>query len=126
MCLIGIGLCGCAATASYQGRLEQGRVLVRLDELPPEFAEKHYALVRAAGRDEPILIHRTGEGAFRALSVRCTHLGCQVRPSRSFLTCPCHGSTFSWEGEVLRGPAQKALPRYPVELRERTLEIIVN
>lgn len=126
LCLIGSGWCGCAVSASYQGRLEQGRVRVRLDELPPEFSEKHYALVRAEGLGEPILIHRRAEGAFRALSARCTHLGCQVRPARNALICPCHGSSFSWEGEVLRGPAQKALPRYPVELRERILEIIVN
>lgn len=126
LCLIGSGWCGCAVAASYQGRLEQGRVLVRLDELPAEFSEKGYALVRAAGLEAPLLIHRTGTGAFRALSARCTHLGCRVRPARHALICPCHGSTFSWEGEVLRGPAQKALPRYPVELRKKTLEIIVN
>ena len=125
LCLVGGGLCGCAATAVYQGRLEQGRVLVNLDELPPEFSEKGYALVRAPGFDEPILIHRTAEGTFLALSVRCTHLGCQVRPARNGLICPCHGSSFSWDGEVLRGPAQKALPRYLVAQRERVLEITV-
>jgi Rieske Fe-S protein len=124
--LAGGALCGCAATGVYQGRLEAGRVQVRLDELPPEFAEKAHALVRVAGLDHPILIHRTEEGAFQALSARCTHLGCQVRPSRGGLVCPCHGSSFSWEGEVLRGPAQKALARYPTELREGVLEIILN
>ena len=124
--LIGSGLCGCAATASYRGRLEGDRVRVPLDELPASFAEKGYALVRAVGLDDPILIHRTGTGDFRALSARCTHLGCQVRPARNGLICPCHGSSFSWEGEVLRGPAQKALPRYPVELRAGILAIIVN
>jgi Rieske Fe-S protein len=124
--LVGGALCGCAVPAVYQGRLEEGRVRVRLEELPPEFAEKAYALVRVEGLAHPILIHRTGEGAYQALSARCTHLGCQVRPSRRGLVCPCHGSSYSWEGEVLRGPAQKALARYLVELREGVLEIIAN
>lgn len=124
--VVGSGLSGCAAVIVSQGRLEQGRVLVRLDELPLEFSEKGYALVRAEGLGDPILIHRTEEGEYRALGARCTHLGCQVRPARNALICPCHGSSFSWEGEVLRGPAQKALPRYPIELRTGILEIIVN
>ncbi|MSR81511.1 MAG: Rieske (2Fe-2S) protein [Candidatus Latescibacteria bacterium] len=126
LCLLGSGLCGCAATVAYQGRLEQGRVLVPLAELPAEFSEKGYALVRAARLDDPILIHRTGTGEFRALSARCTHLGCQVWPARNALICPCHGSSFSWEGEVIRGPAQKPLPRYLVAVKEETLEITID
>jgi nitrite reductase/ring-hydroxylating ferredoxin subunit len=124
--LTGLGLGGCAAAAVFQGRLEQGRVLVDLDALPPEFAEKHYALVQAPGLAEPILIHQAGDGTFLALSTRCTHLGCQVRLGRNGPICPCHGSSFSWQGEVLRGPAQKALPRFRTELRERVLEITVH
>ncbi len=124
--LLGGGLSACAATATYHGRLEQGRVLVPLAELPAQFADTGYALVRAEGLADPILIRRTPVGGYTALSTRCTHLGCQVRPSRHGLRCPCHGSSFSWEGEVLRGPAQKALPRYTVELKEQVLEIVAN
>jgi Rieske Fe-S protein len=124
--LIGSGLCGCAAMASYQGRLEQGRVRVPLAELPASFSEQGYVLVQAEGLADPILLRRTAEGEFRALSARCTHLGCQVRPARGGLICPCHGSSFSWEGEVLRGPAPRALLRHAVERRGDVLEIIIN
>ena len=120
------GMCSCAVAATYQGNLEGDRLLVRLDGLPASFAEQGYTLVRAAGVADPVLIHRIEGGGFQALSARRTHLGCQVRPAQRFLTCPCHGSTFAWDGTVVRGPAQKGLPRYSVELREGILEITVD
>jgi Rieske Fe-S protein len=30
------------------------------------------------------------------------------------LVCPCHGSEFSFEGQVLEGPAERPLRRYEV------------
>lgn len=42
---------------------------------------------------------------------RCTHMGCRtkVNTAEATIDCPCHGSRFTSEGEVLYGPA-----RYPV------------
>jgi Rieske Fe-S protein len=62
----------------------------------------------------PLLLVRDGAGAFHAVSSRCTHQACRVKPAGSFLQCPCHGSTFELDGTVIRGPAQTALPAYPV------------
>jgi Rieske Fe-S protein len=56
-------------------------------------------------------VHRDAEGALHAVSARCTHLGCIVRwngPERTW-DCPCHGSRFSARGEVVSGPATRAL-----------------
>ncbi len=51
-----------------------------------------------------------------AISRICTHLGCRVNYSKEeqILVCPCHGSRFSTNGKLLRGPASKPLPSLPV------------
>jgi len=56
-----------------------------------------------------------------ALSRKCTHLGCKLNylEDRDILECPCHQSRFNAQtGEVVNGPAQKALTFLPVEKRQ--------
>jgi glycine/D-amino acid oxidase-like deaminating enzyme/nitrite reductase/ring-hydroxylating ferredoxin subunit len=60
---------------------------------------------------EKAAVYRDEEGKLHQLSARCTHLGCLVSwnsAERSW-DCPCHGSRFSIDGEVLEGPAFKGL-----------------
>ena len=56
-----------------------------------------------------------------AVSRTCTHLGCRINfiEKEQYLECPCHQSRFSIDGEVVRGPAEKPLQRYPVEPTDR-------
>ena len=53
-----------------------------------------------------------------AVSARCTHLGCRLRhdPAANGFRCMCHGSIFDAAGEVLRGPAVRAMDRFRVTL----------
>ena len=53
-------------------------------------------------------------GKITALSPSCPHLGCGVhfKAEQNGFFCPCHGSAFSMEGEVLSGPAPRALDRF--------------
>ena len=62
----------------------------------------------------PALLIREASG-FSALSLVCPHLGCTVEPQPDGFTCPCHGSRFGLEGQVLRGPAGKALSALRVQ-----------
>ena len=50
-------------------------------------------------------------GLVRPTVPRCTHLGCALKYNRweHSWDCPCHGSRFSGEGEILDGPADKKL-----------------
>jgi glycine/D-amino acid oxidase-like deaminating enzyme/nitrite reductase/ring-hydroxylating ferredoxin subunit len=72
-------------------------------------------IVRLGG--EKVAGHRRDDGTLVAVSSTCTHLGCQVnwnRAERSW-DCPCHGSRFAPDGEVLHGPAVHRLERKPLE-----------
>ncbi len=60
-----------------------------------------------AGRN--VAVFRDGEGVY-AISTICTHLGCIVKTSKEGFDCPCHGSGFTIDGTVRKGPAPKALP----------------
>lgn len=45
---------------------------------------------------------------------KCSHMGCKLEKNADEGTweCPCHGSGFTAEGELLRGPAQENLAMY--------------
>ncbi len=58
---------------------------------------------------ENIFVFRDLRGIY-AVSATCTHLGCTVGRSAEGFACPCHGSRFGPSGEVLGGPAPRALP----------------
>ena len=57
---------------------------------------------------------------FAAVSAVCTHLGCTIRhvESEGFV-CPCHGSRFDLHGQVIEGPAPRALAWYGLSLSRR-------
>jgi glycine/D-amino acid oxidase-like deaminating enzyme/nitrite reductase/ring-hydroxylating ferredoxin subunit len=58
-------------------------------------------------------VYRDPDGGLHAVSMRCTHLGCLVRfnAAENSWDCPCHGSRFGVDGEVLEGPAVRPLSR---------------
>ncbi|MDP9037289.1 MAG: FAD-dependent oxidoreductase [Myxococcota bacterium] len=66
-------------------------------------------IVRIHGRR--LAVFRDPSGALHALSPVCPHLGCQVHfnDAEKSWDCPCHGSRFGVEGEVLNGPAMRGL-----------------
>ena len=57
--------------------------------------------------------YRDRYGQVHIVSTTCTHMGCEVgwNDAESSWDCPCHGSRFSYTGEVLEGPAVKPLKR---------------
>lgn len=70
-----------------------------------------------------LLVRRHSE--FLALSHQCPHNKCSVDyvPDRHVILCPCHGSRFDLTGAVLRGPARRPLRRYPVEVKNRHVNV---
>ena len=66
-----------------------------------------------------VWIVRTPRG-FYALWARCTHLGCTPNwfESERRFKCPCHGSNFTMQGDVIFGPAPKPLYRTAIAMAE--------
>jgi len=77
----------------------------RVDDLAPGEG----AVIPVGGRH--VAVHRDENGELRALSARCTHMGCLVSFNRAegAWECPCHGSRFAPDGSVLQGPAVRPL-----------------
>jgi len=68
--------------------------------------------------DIPAAIRHTSQG-YTAISLICSHLGCTVEENEGRdgdgFTCPCHGSRYNEKGQVLEGPATKAMAFYRIE-----------
>ena len=124
--LVAGGLAACASAIPLRGRRIEGRIVWPHKELEDRLRDGPVLLVTGEGFPEALLLIRTEEGGYRALGARCTHLGCQVRPGKHVLRCPCHGSVFDLAGNVIRGPAAKPLPGYELEVTESHLEIVVE
>lgn len=73
--------------------------------------------------DERAAVYRTEEGELKACSAVCTHLGCIVHWNNAEKSwdCPCHGSRFDTDGEVLEGPALKALSPVGSKIIDKTI-----
>lgn len=72
-----------------------------------------------------IIIIRTSETQYVALSKVCTHQGATVvyNPSNGNVVCNSHGSVFSNTGSVINGPATQALRRYTTSVNGNILTI---
>ncbi|GAB3805062.1 FAD-dependent oxidoreductase [Virgibacillus kimchii] len=83
-----------------------------LNELPPDEA----AVTRIKGKRAGA--YRDHNNNLYVVDTTCTHMGCEVEWNSGDRTwdCPCHGSRFSYTGEVLEGPAKKPL----TEIKDKT------
>lgn len=86
------------------------------------------------GRGEGNVFENNGErtGAYRdedgrlfLVNTTCTHMGCELNwnSAEKSWDCPCHGSRFSYTGEILNGPAVTPLSS---ENDVNTLEKIIK
>ncbi|MCR4436001.1 MAG: FAD-dependent oxidoreductase [Clostridiales bacterium] len=55
--------------------------------------------------------YRDEQGTLHVVDTTCTHMGCELswNSAEKSWDCPCHGSRFSYEGDVVEGPAVKPL-----------------
>jgi glycine/D-amino acid oxidase-like deaminating enzyme/nitrite reductase/ring-hydroxylating ferredoxin subunit len=86
----------------------------RLDELV-EMAPGEGKVIKIDG--EKVALFKDEHGELHAINPVCTHMKCSVAFNNAEQTwdCPCHGSRFSIEGQMLTGPASHDLEK--IEIR---------
>lgn len=121
--ITGLAACGAAAAGAtvFSADFLKPRALfeppTRFTLGPPETVDVGDVVNEESFRAYVI---RRSDG-FRALSSVCTHLGCitRYRAGERIITCPCHGSRFDLDGEVLAGPAPRPLLWLEIEVTSR-------
>lgn len=87
------------------GKILPADKLEELTDLAPDEAR----VVKYEGHR--LAIYKDATGKIYTLNSACTHIKCEVAWNAAEKTwdCPCHGSRFSYTGEMLTGPARKDL-----------------
>jgi len=112
-------LSSCTTLSRVQGVADNNEIRVQLP------ANQSFPFIVDHPKSEiPILI--TKKEKLRAFLMLCTHKDCTVNPAGAVLLCPCHGSEFSFSGEVLTGPAENPLHEYSVSQTNGVLTIKLN
>lgn len=77
-------------------------------------------------KDQRVWIVKSADKLY-AFWGRCTHLGCTPNwfDAEKRFKCPCHGSNFNIDGDVIAGPAPKPLNRCSIALLP-TGEILID
>jgi len=80
-----------------------------------ELAPGEGKLVKYEGKT--LALYKDEEGGLHAVSTVCPHAGCAVgwNSAEKSWDCPCHGSRFSVDGEILTGPTRKGLDSISLE-----------
>ena len=79
------------------------------------------------GLQTPLAVTRVSQTEVVAVSRICTHESCTVNlptSSGGTLDCPCHGSRFRTTGQVVNGPAARALFQFPARIQGN--EVIIT
>jgi nitrite reductase/ring-hydroxylating ferredoxin subunit/uncharacterized membrane protein len=82
-------------------------------------------LVGARAETLSVLLLRKGDHLY-ALDDRCSHRGCSLHEGTlndDSVTCPCHGSTFRFDGTIVKGPATAPQPAFDVRADGSKIEI---
>lgn len=106
----------------------EGNIRVTLSDYPALAEQGQFAELPPAetGFEFPIFVRREGEQAYLALSGECDHLSCAVDLGEEAFECPCHGSRFSLDGELLEGPASQGLLEFETRVEEEETLVITN
>ena len=122
MALIAATLAGCGDSATGPrgnaplptGVSVAGRLMtIDLVAQPTLASTGGFIVTENAATNAYVIVINLGGNTYRAFSSVCTHEGCIVSGfSGNVITCNCHGSQFNTTGQVVVGPAPRALAQF--------------
>ncbi len=114
------GLAGCSAAYNiFKTETVENKIQVPLNL----FDKNKLQLVRPKGWLYDIAVQKKADGTYDALLLQCTHLDNQLVPAQNGFSCSLHGSMFSSNGKVLKGPAEIPLKKYATAISNNNLVI---
>jgi len=113
-----LGICQTKPLSSDLWVLEEGKVRVKLSQMPEPLPKGGAVYLAGQGLSMPILILRTEDDQCLAFANRCTHAKRKLDPvpgESKVRCCSVFHSTFDLDGKRLTGPAKDSLTCYAVE-----------
>ena len=111
--------CGPGAYQVFNTEVRDDLVTVPADS----FVKGPLVLVRPKGWYYSIALRKKEDNTYSALLLKCTHQDNQLTAASNGYSCSLHGSAFNTQGQVVKGPAEKALKTYPVTIETNSIII---
>jgi Rieske Fe-S protein len=88
--------------------LAQGDIRLEVARYPELAREGGAISLRLSSRNQLLVMHLPGN-VYKVVTNSCTHSGCPLGFQDGEAVCPCHGSRFTPDGQVLQPPAKANL-----------------
>jgi Rieske Fe-S protein len=100
-----------------------GKMAIGLDKLTRLNEVGSSMTIKLKGR--MVMFIRDSEDSVIGIDPTCTHQQCTVehKEGSDKFECPCHGSVYDLQGNVLKGPAEKPLTRFETSLDNQRVVI---
>jgi len=105
-----LGGCGPGAYQVLNATPADDKLTVPADS----FAKGPLVLVRPKGWYYAIALRKKEDNTYSALLLKCTHQDNALTAASDGFSCSLHGSAFNSGGQVIKGPAERALTAYRV------------
>lgn len=112
---------GCSAIDLYKTQAINNRVNLPLSL----FNDVKFRLIRVKSEEFDIGVIKLENNAFTAFQLRCTHANNGLVFTGKNFICNLHGSVFSLNGQVTKGPAEKNLEAFITEVSNEELLIYI-
>ena len=108
---------------AFQGNQDTVLATVKIVDYPQLERIGGFALLKNTPVGE-MLIVRSGDEQFDAMSNLCPHKRCHVEvKSPTLIKCPCHGSTYKIDGTYVKGPSKKSLNKFRITLEGGVISV---